>query len=651
MRTQLELENVYDKEIVAVYADIRPVYPSAWANVVLEACGGSESCGKKTIVDVATGTGQVTATIGHYFNRIIAIDYNESMMNQATHADSSSHQNSQLQSKTTFISGQGEFMADLFREEAIVGDIDVVVAGQCLHWMDLDAFWKSLGQVLTRQGVFIASFYGPNMQLIGADSKGPSSECLVDTTKYAEGLWNTVGAALPNSSTFFEHFNSYKFPFNHVRRESIPWRRKLTFDGIARFIRTGAALRCYNDLHSENPFEVDTFIAELKLRLGDFDPSSLIEVEWNMTIVICRNFLGDETIFRPLMNQAYNHNSLPQNDVIAHSFSILSPLLAHADILQDQQRFLLADYGCAGGQNSLSFAGLLLEKLRSVRPSVNEQTIALTAILTDLPGNDFNAVFNAYNASRLKSDSSFYLSAASGNLYETFLPAESVDFACSFSALHWLSSPPPTIRFQDKNVCYISGASMEDAEAVATLSQYARDDLEAFLLSRAKELKADGLLIFSCLGVADCRPDISPGGHRVCRSLGLCLRQYLVDTNRSDTEGLLLPIVPRNKKEIYDSISNNPDLNGMFDILHAEVDALADSFLLKMLDDDAPTTDLASKRCGFIRSWSESSLRQVLPSDDDINQFYDRVSDEILHHSDNWIFDNTCLIVCLRKRI
>jgi len=91
------------------------------------------------------------------------------------------------------------------------------------------------------------------------------------------------------------------------------------------------------------------------------------------------------------MRGDYNANSALQKSAIALTAYLLKQALESIDlpnILQGDEPFTVGDLGASHGKNSLQAMNLIIEVVRAKDPSRHVKIIH-----TDLPGNDFGALF------------------------------------------------------------------------------------------------------------------------------------------------------------------------------------------------------------------------------------------------------------------
>ena len=84
----------------------------------------------------------------------------------------------------------------------------------------------------------------------------------------------------------------------------------------------------------------------------------------------------------------YNHNSQVQQRGLIPGMRLLERAASAVDLPDPPQPIMIADYGCAGGRNSLAPVAAAIEVLR------RRANTPITVAHTDLPDNDFSALFD-----------------------------------------------------------------------------------------------------------------------------------------------------------------------------------------------------------------------------------------------------------------
>lgn len=111
---------------------------------------------------------------------------------------------------------------------------------------------------------------------------------------------------------------------------------------------------------------------------------------------------------------------------------------------------------------------------------------------TDLPDNDFSALFHALEAdpaSYLRRDPAAFASAVGRSFYGQILPSDSVTLGWSSWAVQWLSRRPAAIPD------HVQVACSRDPAARAAYGRQAAADWETFLAWRGRELAPGGRLV------------------------------------------------------------------------------------------------------------------------------------------------------------
>ncbi|KAH7366558.1 hypothetical protein KP509_18G084900 [Ceratopteris richardii] len=184
------------------------------------------------------------------------------------------------------------------------------------------------------------------------------------------------------------------------------------------------------------------------------------------------------------------------------------------------RRLTIADLGCAYGPNTIQCAKSIVQALGRWGISASAEddeeagmvkeedadngaagmtTKEVLFIFSDLPRNDFNALFEDLE-SHFSKDSSpppvLYVSGVPGSFYGRLFPSSSIDFAiCSYS-LHWLSQVPKSITDRD-SPCWNGEHAWIHKATEATREAYssqAKEDMQNFIKSRSFELKSGGVL-------------------------------------------------------------------------------------------------------------------------------------------------------------
>jgi hypothetical protein len=157
---------------------------------------------------------------------------------------------------------------------------------------------------------------------------------------------------------------------------------------------------------------------------------------------------------------------------------------------------VIADYGSSEGHNSLK---PIAATIRALRDRVGHER-AIFVFHTDLPGNDFTALFqmlaNGPN-SYLRNDPAAFAAAVGRSYFQQILPADSVTLGWSAWAVQWLSQVPCAIPDQ------VQVAYSRDAAARSAFAEQAAEDWRRFLTMRSRELRPGARLVVLTMATDD----------------------------------------------------------------------------------------------------------------------------------------------------
>ncbi|GJN36423.1 hypothetical protein PR202_gb25282 [Eleusine coracana subsp. coracana] len=177
----------------------------------------------------------------------------------------------------------------------------------------------------------------------------------------------------------------------------------------------------------------------------------------------------------------------------------------------------IADFGCATGPNALVMVMDAVEAVLATeenddddeqqqqyninkKKTKNNKSVELHVFLNDLPGNDFNAVFQLLPTSTLAGTGCCFVSAWPGSFYGRIFPEASLDYVVSSSSLHFLSRPPPMININEISIsrgriyisaaCSSSSLSPDDDVVLDAYAAQFHTDFSTFLRCRSPEIRS-----------------------------------------------------------------------------------------------------------------------------------------------------------------
>ena len=187
----------------------------------------------------------------------------------------------------------------------------------------------------------------------------------------------------------------------------------------------------------------------------------------------------------------YSLHTVGAKHVIDNTGELALEALAAIDVAGGSGPFQIADFGAADGGTSIDLVRRIIADVRARAP---DRPICMT--YTDLPRNDYSALFNLVHggrpdvASYLDEHDDVYVFASGTSFYLPVFPPETLDFGFSATAMHWTSAVAGPIS----NHVHAVGARGEELE---TFRRFALADWDTILLARARELKPGGRLVMS----------------------------------------------------------------------------------------------------------------------------------------------------------
>lgn len=321
----------------------------------------------------------------------------------------------------------------------------------------------------------------------------------------------------------------------------------------------------------------------------------------------------------------YNRHSQPQH--VAGDDGL--PLLVRAAEAVPLDRGLtIADYGSSQGRNSLAPMARAIEALRG-----RGAQGAISVVHTDLPSNDFAALFETLAEdphSYLRGEEDVFAYAAGRSFYERLFPAERVALGWSSITVHWLSAVPQPLR---EHIFSPLGSPEERAAYAAR----AAEDWARFLGHRLAELVPGGQLAIVGSG-ADERG--LSGAEGLMSLANSALQAMLAEgrLSREDYERMVVPTYYRTREEFLAPLEDSGPPAGSLSVEECSETALEDP-LWARYERSGDLAEYAEGAAGFLRAFSEPSLFGAIASERGAeaaaklaDHFYTRVREEIAEH-------------------
>ena len=252
----------------------------------------------------------------------------------------------------------------------------------------------------------------------------------------------------------------------------------------------------------------------------------------------------------------------------------------------------VADYGAATGYNSLLPITSAVRVLR--RRTRPDHAILVTH--TDLPGNDFTALFTTITEdpdSYLAADKATFAAAVGRSFYQQILPTESVVLGWSSWATHWLSRIPALVGD------HIHIAYSTDQHARRAYARQAALDWHDFVAFRGRELAPGGRLVILTLGL-DAAGE--PGFGGLMQALLTALRGLVSEGILAEHEldRMIIPTVGRAEADLLAPFAPSGRFEGL-SVEHVELFDAEDLFWSRYLV-DGDAARLGASWAGFARA-------------------------------------------------
>nr|CAB3450903.1 unnamed protein product [Digitaria exilis] len=262
---------------------------------------------------------------------------------------------------------------------------------------------------------------------------------------------------------------------------------------------------------------------------------------------------------------SYASNSRLQEKAILKTRAVLHEAVAaasHASSLSSAGggAMVVADLGCSSGPNTLL---VVSEVLGAVADCRDEQPVQhVQFFLNDLPGNDFNLVFQSLElfrklmAAKDKGDSlpPYYVAGLPGSFYTRLFPDRSVPEELARGTVVnkgnmyiWEATPPSVVKLYQKQFL---------------------EDFSLFLKVRHKELVSNGQMVLAFLGRKNkdvLRGEISYMWGLLAQALQSLVKEGRVEKEKLDSFNL--PFYAPSVDEVRDAIKQSE----VFDINHIQL--------------------------------------------------------------------------------
>ena len=312
----------------------------------------------------------------------------------------------------------------------------------------------------------------------------------------------------------------------------------------------------------------------------------------------------------------YNRNSALQAGGIARLLPHLEA--AARNLTFGDEPIVIADYGASQGRNSMAPMRIAIEEIRA-RAGASR---AIQVVHTDLPSNDFAALFAALEDdpdSYLNGQDNIYPSAIGRSYYQPIFASNSVHLAWNTWTMHWMDGE--AIHAPD----HIFAAFSKDPVVGERVTQRQALDWKRFLECRAVELRPGGKLITALVG--------SKSGSTGWQWLGNAYWRALVELgsegvlSRDELTRLTIPVGGRTVEDIRVPFDANNRFAGLT-LEHAELVDVPDPWW-QTYQKTGDAMALARNHANSTRGWSGPTLLRCLGERADRAAVVDMIFDRL----------------------
>lgn len=235
---------------VAHYASFRPTYPPALFERIV---AGADSKHAAAAADIGCGSGQATASLARYFNKVTGVDPSESQISAAKQ----DHPN------IDFVVGRESKLP--FASHSL----DCVTVAQAAHWFDLPAFYAEVDRVLKPKGLLAIWCYGLPRFALNADLQH-----MINVVFYEETLgpyWDDRRRLAENMYKDLSLIDGFhdNYESQSIEEKSLDIERKLSHQDILGYLRSWSGYTKYCEHHGvvegskEDPIvPIDAFLTD-----------------------------------------------------------------------------------------------------------------------------------------------------------------------------------------------------------------------------------------------------------------------------------------------------------------------------------------------------------------------------------------------------
>ncbi|BBY60364.1 class I SAM-dependent methyltransferase [Mycolicibacterium sarraceniae] len=298
----------------------------------------------------------------------------------------------------------------------------------------------------------------------------------------------------------------------------------------------------------------------------------------------------------PMDSHTYTESSRLQAAGLRPATNLFEESARSIAIPRAPQPIAIADYGASTGYNSLVPISAAIAVIRKRTRSDH----AILVAHTDVPGNDFTALFSTLSDdqdSYLKKDSTTYASVIGRSFYTQILPSDSIALGWSSWAIHWLRRVPMPIPD------HVEISHSTDDEARRAYARQAAGDWRDFVAFRGRELAPGGRLVVLTVGLA---PDGTSGFTAAFDAIMSTLAHFVDDgvITSDEVRRMSIPSIGRDEKDFRAPFAPSGRFEGL-EIEHIEMVNGEDRFFSQFQSDN--------NERAFGANWAEFLRTSMFP--------------------------------------
>jgi hypothetical protein len=298
---------------------------------------------------------------------------------------------------------------------------------------------------------------------------------------------------------------------------------------------------------------------------------------------------------------AYNRSSAVQAAGLAPGVPWLTEAAKLVPLGTPDMPLIVADFGSSQGRNSLGPLGAALGVLRE-RAGADQP---ISVVHTDLPGNDFSALFQTLATdpnSYLRGDVNVFPYAIGRSFYEGLFPPGSVTLGWSSWAVHWMSRA-------DAVPDHLHHSRSAVTSVRAAYARQGAEDWRTFLALRGRELRTDGRLVVVLMALAE---DGDFGCGPVLDHLQGVLTEFVAEGFVAPAEHarMAIPTVGRSRSDLLAPFAANGHFAGL-EMAQLDTFACPDP-LWEAFAASGDATAWGLHYAAFTRAWVAPTLASAL---------------------------------------